>query len=189
MILEREDLKQIVEALIFASDYPITVEKISEIVKIDNIDDIRKIINILNKEYRETGRSLEILQIGGGYRFFTLKKYYPYLKELFKSRRKPKLSRAALETLSIIAYKQPINRAVIESIRGVNIDGVIHTLLERRLITISGRGKGPGRPLLYSTTPEFLQYFGLNDISDLPNLKEISEIVDKREVVVNDETE
>ncbi|NVM03419.1 MAG: SMC-Scp complex subunit ScpB [Candidatus Helarchaeota archaeon] len=189
MTSERENLKQIVESLIFASDYPITVEKISKIVNLKNVDNIQKIINDLNKEYRETGRSFEILKVAGGYRFFALKKYYPYLKELFKSRRKPKLSRAALETLSIIAYKQPVSRPVVESIRGVNIDGVLHTLLSRRLITIFGRGKGPGRPLLYSTTTEFLQYFGLNDISDLPNLKEIDEILDKREIIINDETE
>lgn len=189
MALEKEELKQVIEALIFASDYPLSAKKISEIVKSCGVDDVEKIIVQLNNEYKKTDRAFEIRKSGGGYRFFTLKKHFLYLKELFKGRKKSKLSRAALETLSIIAYKQPISRIDMESIRGVGISEVIHTLLERKLIMISGRGKGPGRPLLYSTTPDFLQYFGLNDVSELPSIKEINEILDKREIVVSDETE
>ena len=188
MFLEDEKLKQIIEALVFASDEPLSSEKISKIINVQS-KRIEEIIFLLNEEYRKSDRAFKISKIGGGYRFCTLKDYYPYLKELFKSKRKPKLTRAALETLSIIAYRQPVSRPEVESIRGVNIDGVIHTLLERKLVSISGRGKGPGRPLLFTTTPEFLIYFGLNDISDLPNIKEINEIVDKKEVVGNDEAE
>ncbi len=186
-----ERYKRIVESLIFASDYPISADKISDIINAGDVKSsvVVRMIDQLNKEYKETGRAFEIVQIGGGYRFSTLKEFYSYLRELFKSRRKPRLSRAALETLAIIAYKQPVSGPVVESIRGVSIDGVIHTLLERKLVKISGREKSPGRPLIYSTTSDFLHYFGLNELSDLPDLKEINELIEHKEITENDETE
>ncbi len=189
--MQNENLKKIAESLIFASDYPISTEKISSIINSKDATNsvVLEIINKLNREYKETGRAFEIINIGGGYRFSTLKTSAEYIKQLFKGRRKPKLSRAALETLSIIAYKQPVSGPVIESIRGVSINGVINTLLERRLVSISGREKKPGRPLIYSTTHEFLNCFGLNDISDLPDFRELNDILSQKEVTENDETE
>ena len=189
--MQNENVKKIVESLIFASDYPISTEKISTIINSKDVTNgvVLKTIDELNRKYKETGRAFEIINIGGGYRFSTLKAFAVYIKQLFKGRRKPKLSRAALETLSIIAYKQPVSGPVIESIRGVSIDGVINTLLERKLVSISGREKKPGRPLIYSTTLEFLNCFGLNDISDLPDFKEINDILNQKEVTEVDATE
>ena len=189
MSLSDEKLKQVIEALVFASDQPLPAEKIGKITGETSKKKIEEIIFLINEDYRETGRVFKISKIGGGYRFSTLKEYFPYLKELYKGKRKPRLSRAALETIAIIAYRQPVSRPEIESIRGVNIDGVVTTLLERKLIKISGRGKGPGKPLLVVTTPEFLNYFGINEITELPNIKEISEIVNQREVTIDDEAE
>lgn len=182
MAVKENKKKQIVEALIFSSDYPITLKKISEIADIKGNKDIEKIIDALNKEYVENGRAFEIRKIGGGYRFYTLKKFHSHVQEIFKGRKKARLTRPSLETLSIVAYKQPVSKPEIETIRGVNADGVLHTLLERKLVTISGRGKGPGKPLLFCTTSEFLYYFGLNSLSDLPSLKEIKELVDSEEI-------
>lgn len=189
MTVKQDKVKRIIEALIFASDYPLPSKKISEIAGTKNIKEIEKSIDILNEEYKKAGRSFEIRKVGGGYRFYTLKEFNKSVQELFKGRKKARLTRPSLETLSIIAYKQPVSKPEIESIRGVNADGVLHTLLERKLVTISGRGKGPGKPLLFSTTPDFLNYFGLNSLSELPNLKEIEELVDKEEVTGDNETQ
>ena len=189
MTAHQDKMRRIVEALIFTSDYPIPLKKLTEIASAKNSKEIEQIIDLLNEEYKENGRSFEIRKVGGGFRFYTLKEFRSYIQELFKGRKKAKLTRPSLETIAIIAYKQPVSKPEIEAIRGVNVDGVLHTLLERKLVTISGRGKGPGKPLLFSTTPGFLHYFGLNSLSELPNLKEIEELVDKEEVININETE
>lgn len=174
--MEMEQLKQVVEVLIFASDIPITVEQIRNLVEEAKSEEIQNAIEILNQEYRQTQRTFQIVRMGGGFQIVTHENFAPWVKKLFQGRLKTKLSQAALETLSVIAFRQPVSKTEIEAIRGVNCDGVIRTLLERKLITIGGRAQGPGRPLLYKTTPEFLQYFGINDISELPRPKEIEEL-------------
>jgi segregation and condensation protein B len=115
--------------------------------------------------------------VAGGYQMVSRESYSQWIRKLFHKKIKTRLSQAALETLSVVAFKQPVSKPEIEAVRGVNCEGVIHTLLERKLINLAGRGEGPGRPLLYKTTAEFLRYFGINDISDLPRPREIEEIL------------
>jgi len=176
-VIEFKEIKRIVEALIFASDSPIPENRISNIIQELDAEQIQAIVNGLNEEYDQNDHAFKIVRLAGGFQFVTRAEFAQYIKQYYKGRARSRLSRAALETLAIIAFKQPISRPEIDAIRGVNSDGVVKTLLERNLIQISGRSEHIGRALLYSTTPEFLQYFGVNDISDLPKPKEIEELL------------
>lgn len=178
---EMQHMKPIIEALLFASDSPVSIEKIRSIVDEIDVGQIQNMIELLNDEYRTKGRSFHIIEVAGGYQFATRPQYAPWIKKLYRGRRLPRLSTAALETLAIVAFKGPIIRSEIEAVRGVNVEGVLKTLLERNLITVVGRHNSPGRPLLYSTTQEFLIYFGLNSIQDLPKPKELEELLKKEE--------
>ena len=186
---DQDQLKQVIEALIFASDQPVSARVIGSIIEGTTPKRVEQTIALLNQDYRDTGRVFEIVPVGGGFHYITRSQFHPWLKLLFRGRRKQRLTRPALETLAIVAYRQPVTKTTVESIRGVNIDGVMQTLLERKLITIAGREKSPGRPLLYKTTSDFLQYFGINDLDDLPNLREIEEIFDTSEVPTVNEIE
>ena len=179
--MDARDLKPIIEALLFASDSPVPVGKIRSIV--DHIDarQVEEIIAELNTEYASAGRSFHIVEVAGGFQFATRPQYAPWIKKLFRGRRLARLSPAALETLAIIAFKGPIIRSEIEAIRGVSAEGVLKTLLERTMVTVTGRQESPGRPLLYATTPEFLIYFGLKSLSDLPKPKELEELLGREE--------
>ena len=170
------ELKSIVEALIFAADGPIAPSALARYIENTNGFDMDEVIGQLNTDYAESGRAIQIVKVGGGYQMTTRPEFAAWIRKMYVGRSFSKLSRAALEALAIIAFKQPISKAEVSAIRGVNSDGVMRNLMERKLITISGRGEGIGRPLLYSTTPEFLQYFGINDISDLPKPREIEEL-------------
>lgn len=163
------------EALIFSSDKPLKVSRIRELLQDDEVD-VETIIEELNNEYAERENSFYIRKIAGGYQFYTRKEFAHWVKKLYTQGRL-KLSRPALETLAIIAYKQPITRAEIESIRGVNSDYLLKSLLEKNLIRISGRLEAPGRPLLYATTERFLEHFGLNSLDELPRIREIEELL------------
>lgn len=176
-------IKAIIESLLFVSSEPISVEKISEIVDEKDKKEIRTKISELQMEYETTGRAIAILEIAGGFQMVTRPQYAEYIKKLYKSKIIARLSRPALETISIISYKQPITRLEIESIRGVNSGAVIQTLLERKLIKIRGRKEGLGRPLLYGTTSEFLQYFGLKDLTEMPKIEEIPDLVSEDTVI------
>lgn len=192
--------KSIIEALIFASDDPLpTGEIIKAIKEIDgddisiNSSDVEDSVNELNEKYGPEETSFRILNIADGFVFGTKPEYAKYVGYLSTEKSKRRLSQAALETLAIIAYKQPITKPEIETIRGVNSDYIINSLLEKTLITIKGRADTIGRPLLYATTPEFLRYFGLNKISDLPKPREIEEIIkdadfleQKRKIMMNE---
>jgi segregation and condensation protein B len=174
----------IIEALIFASDEPITQQLIlNAIQEIDGDDvnltvaEIDQSVEELNNKYISQELSFKIIKIASGYLFATNPEYGKYVGYLSTEKSKRRLSQAALETLAIIAYKQPVTKPELESIRGVNSEYMISTLLEKNLITISGRSETVGRPLLYSTTDEFLKYFGLNQITDLPKPREIEEIM------------
>ena len=173
------DTINIIEALLFASPEPLTQKKINIIFDEDppKLDDC---IKALSKKFENDNNAIDILNIAGGYQLRTKPEYDLYVRRLLNKTGQLRLSQAALETLSIIAYKQPISRIDIEAIRGVDCAGVIKTLLKKTLIKIKGREDGPGRPLMYSSTDEFLQSFGLSRISDLPKLKEISEILDEQ---------
>ena len=174
----------IIEALVFASDEPITSQLILNAIKeIDgeeinlSFEDIEQVISELNDKYSSNGFSFSIVKIANGFLFATKPEYGKYVGYLSTEKSKRRLSQAALETLAIIAYKQPITKPELESIRGVNSDYIINTLLEKNLVTITGRSETVGRPLLYGTTDEFLKYFGLYQISDLPKPREIEEIM------------
>jgi segregation and condensation protein B len=168
----------VLEALIFSSEAPLNVSKIREIIPDLTPKEIENAVNYLNMQLRQGRHSFHIKQIAGGYQMFTLPEYAIYLEKLYQSNQKSRLTYKALETLAIIAYKQPLTKADIEEIRGVNVDGVVKTLLSRNLITIAGRAQAPGSPFIYKTTPRFLDYFGLNSLTDLPKLKEIDELID-----------
>jgi segregation and condensation protein B len=177
--METQELKRIVEALIFAADEPLSADRLAETLELQNGFDLGVLIEELNRDYHDSGRAFTIRKVAGGYQIVTQQNYASWIRKLYLGRQKNRLSHAALETLALIAFKQPISRVDIAQIRGVNSDGVIGTLLERKLITISGRSDTVGRPLLYSTTPEFLKYFGINDITDLPKPREIEELFSK----------
>lgn len=167
----------VVEALIFSSESALSPQRIREILPDLTPKEISLSVDYLNTHYRETGRAFVIKEIAGGYQMFTLPEYAGYVDQLYQNKKKSRLSHKALETLAIIAYKQPITRHEIEEIRGVNVDGVVRTLLSRNLITIAGRAQAPGSPFLYKTTKKFLDYFGLASLSDLPKLKEIDDLI------------
>ncbi|MAT58125.1 MAG: SMC-Scp complex subunit ScpB [Melioribacteraceae bacterium] len=180
----------VIEALIFASDEPIPASEIVKTIKdLDGEDikitpsDIEATIDELNKKYESIESSFRILRIANGYIFGTKQEFAKYVGYLSTEKSKRRLSQAALETLAIIAYKQPITKPEIEMIRGVNSDYILNTLLEKNLITIKGRSETIGRPLLYGTTEEFLKYFGLNNITDLPKPREIEEIMKDQDFI------
>ncbi len=175
--ITEQNAMQIVEVLLFSTEEPLSTVKMRDVVPQLQGFDLPKMIASLNTGYRESGRTFEIQQIAGGYQMFTLPVFADVVEKLYFKRQQNRLSVKALETLAIIAYKQPVTRLQIEEIRGVNVDGVIRTLLTRDLITISGSADTPGNPFLYKTTKKFLEYFGLNSMKELPRLKELDEIV------------
>jgi len=172
--MDREEAKKIIEALLFVSDKPTSIDTLRDVVKHVESPEVRSIIEELNKEYTESGRSFSIIEIAGGFQMLTDPVYSRWIAALYK-RGPDKLTGPSLETLAIVAYKQPITRGEIEAIRGVSVDGVVHTLEERGFIKTKGRLEAPGRPMLYVTTNEFLQHFGLRSLEELPNLKEFQE--------------
>ncbi|MCI0494389.1 SMC-Scp complex subunit ScpB [candidate division KSB1 bacterium] len=176
-MIEFKEIKKIVEALIFASDTPISENRIKNVIEELTPAEINNLVEELNAEYDQTEHAFRIARLAGGFQFVTRPELANYIKQYYKGKAKSRLSRAALEALAIIAFKQPISRPEIDMIRGVNSDGVVKNLLERNLIFISGRSETIGRALLYSTTPEFLRYLGINEISDLPKPKEIEELL------------
>jgi len=180
------DRTKIIEALIFASDEPLTMRQIAEILRAgDNgevsirvkEDDLLAAIRELNATYVAAGRPFRIIQVAGGFQFATMPEYSGWLGRMVKEKTRRKLTQATIETLSVIAYKQPVTKPEIEAIRGVNADYGIQKLMERGLVTIVGRAASAGRPLLYGTTGDFLKHFGLNDLSELPKPREIEEIL------------
>jgi len=180
-------VKCLVEALIFGAREPLSARQIQALYEDQgsagaeprkiSYEEIERVVEELNGEYAVSDRSYRIIKIAGGYQFATLPAYAEWLGKLYKEQSKRKLSQSSIETLAIIAYKQPITKPELESIRGVNCDYVIKTLLEKDLATIVGRAPTVGRPLLYGTSKEFLKHFGLNDLNDLPRPREIQEIL------------
>lgn len=174
------DLKRIVEAVLFAADAPVSLDRLTEIISEAGRSDVRDAIQALSAEYDEAERPFAVAQVAGGWQLYCRPEYLKWVRDLHRARMPTRLSQAALETLAIVAYKQPIVRAEIEIIRGVDSSGVLSTLLRRNLITIAGRASGMGRALMYQTTKEFLRYFGLNAITDLPRLEEFAEVLGLR---------
>jgi len=169
----REDLaRKVIEALLFVSEAPIPVERMNLVLEDLNPAEIRRAAEELKKDYEASHRSLVIQEVAGGYQMTTNPVYSPWLRKFLKKTHGEKLSGPSLETLAIIAYKQPVIRQEIEFIRGVNVEGVLKALLEKGLIRIQGRKDVIGRPLLYGTSREFLEYFGLNSLEELPPIEE-----------------
>tara|TARA_S200000501_G_C20773978_1_gene721823 strand:- start:64 stop:678 length:615 start_codon:yes stop_codon:yes gene_type:complete len=175
--MNQNELNKIVEALLFATPDPLTQKKINSIFNPDT-PNLKKTIDELNKLYIKQNHAFEIKNIAGGYQIVSKAEYEIYIRRMLNKSGKIILSKAAMDCLAIIAYKQPVGRYEIEAIRGVDSSGVIKTLLTKNLVIIKGRDVTPGRPLLYKTTNIFLEYFGINRISDLPKLKEITELIE-----------
>lgn len=169
--MDNPEALKIVEALLFASDAPLELHRIQEVLEVD-LASARTLLEALTRRYDESGSGLQIAEIGGGYRMATRSELAPWLLKLQRSRTRSRFSKPALETLAIIAYRQPISRVEVEALRGVNVEGVLGTLLERRLVKVVGRRPTPGRPLLYGTTREFLINFGLRHLDELPRFDE-----------------
>jgi segregation and condensation protein B len=175
--LTKKNLHRIIEAILFASDTPITLDRLKDLLEDAGKSEIRKALQKLQEFYQAHDSAITVAELAGGYQLVSREVYAEYLQKLYKGRATSRLTYRALETMAIIAYKQPITKQEIEAIRGVNVDGVVRTLLERNLIKIDGRQKAPGNPLLYGTSKQFLEYFGLKSLADLPKLKEIDELL------------
>jgi segregation and condensation protein B len=173
--VEEERLKAILESLLFAAGEPITLAQLVSALETVPRDDIRRALGEIAVAYADAGRGLVLEEIAGGYQLRTPREHAAYVRRLLAAR-PPRLSRPLMETVAIVAYRQPITRPEIEQLRGVDCGGVIDTLLERQLIKIAGRKEAPGRPIVYATTPEFLELFGLKDLASLPDLEEFREI-------------
>jgi segregation and condensation protein B len=174
-------LKSIIECLLFVSDVPLSSERLAHLTG-KSEEEIKEALSGLTRDYDGGGRSFKIAEIAEGFLMCTRHEFAPWIKSLYAHRNRAKLSKASLEVLSVIAYRQPITKAEIDAIRGVDCTGVVHTILEKRLIKISGRKKILGRPLLYRTTDEFLIYFGLKDLTELPRVEELRGIVEPSEL-------
>jgi segregation and condensation protein B len=170
------ELKAIVEALIFAAPEPVTIKTLIKLLENEPKEEVVAAVEALKKDYERPG-GLQIVEVAGGYQIVTRPELHEWVRRLFHERTTQKLSVAALETLAVVAYKQPVTAPEIADIRGVNTAGVLGTLLERKLIKIVGRKQVVGRPFLYGTTREFLERFGLNDLSDLPKVEDMSELL------------
>src|SRR5574340_228612 len=171
--MTNREKKSLVESLLFVSGDPVMLSTLKATTELPE-SDIKQLIDELITEYRERDSGLLIIEIANGYQMVTNPHYSQWLKKFTQSNTSNRLSMPSLETLAIIAYKQPIIKAEVEQIRGVNADGVIKSLLDKRLIKIMGRKEVPGKPLLYGTTHEFLQYFGIKDLTELPTLRELA---------------
>jgi segregation and condensation protein B len=177
--MENPNLDNIVLALLFASDEPLSARKIAALIEDVTTADVKQAIETWNARANAEAWSIGIEQVAGGYRLATRPDYAPYVSRLYAGRRKFRLSRAGLETLAIVAYKQPITRAEIESIRGVGSGSVVANLMERSLVEIVGKAKVLGAPFLYGTTQEFLEYLGLNSLRDLPSMEDLEALLAK----------
>jgi segregation and condensation protein B len=175
-----ESLQQHIEALIFSSDRPVEIGELMEVLtKLSDSfiqsSEVTKLLDQLQEKYAQPDYAFELTQSGGGYQFLTKSVYHDTVALHIAQRSRHRLSTAALETLAIIAYKQPVTKGEIEKVRGVNCDYTLQRLLEKELIVIKGRDSGPGRPILYETSESFMDYFGINSVDDLPKLKDIKE--------------
>jgi segregation and condensation protein B len=183
------ELKAILEAVLFVSSEPVPLARLMSILGTVSRTEVVQALGVLAHDLDQDGRGIQLVQIAGGYRLVTKQEYGPWLKRMDKSKAAQKLSRSALESLAIIAYKQPLVRSEIEEIRGVETSGVLRTLCERKLVRIVGRKDVPGRPIMYGTTKFFLEHFGLQDLSQLPPLREFKELGDSEQALLPIEEE
>ncbi|MFH1247748.1 MAG: SMC-Scp complex subunit ScpB [Candidatus Omnitrophota bacterium] len=171
-----DNIKAAIEALLFSSDKPLTLEQMRK--ALDNLDSaqIKSALTELQAEYEQNNRGIRLLEIAGGFQMICSPGFASFIRKLYKTPGQgEKISQPSLETLAIIAYKQPVTKLEIEALRKVNVDGVVSSLLEKNMIRIAGRKKAPGRPKLYATTREFLEHFGLKSLDDLPKTKDLTD--------------
>ena len=187
--IDVRELKAILEAVLFVSPEPVPVARLMSIVGTVSKAEVVQALDILAHDLDQEGRGIQLVQVAGGYRLVTKQEYGPWLKRMDKAKAAQKLSRSALESLAIIAYKQPLVRAEIEEIRGVETSGVLRTLCERKLVRIVGRKDVPGRPIMYGTTKFFLEHFGLQDLTQLPPLREFKELGESEQALLPIEQE
>ncbi len=166
------NIRGIIEALLFVSEKQVTLEQIKSVLGAIGAADIKKAIEDLKQEYDEKQSGMTVQEIAGGYQMLSNAHYATYIRSFYKTKHKEKLSKPSLEVLAIAAYRQPVTRLDVELIRGVNSDGIITNLLEKELLKVAGRKDVPGKPYLYGTTKQFLEYFGLRSLEDLPKLEE-----------------
>ena len=188
-VIDTRELKAILEAVLFVSPEPVPVARLMSIVGTVSKAEVVQALGILTHDLDQNGRGIQLVQVAGGYRLVTKQEYGPWLKRMDKAKAVQKLSRSALESLAIIAYKQPLVRSEIEEIRGVETSGVLRTLCERKLVRIVGRKDVPGRPIMYGTTKFFLEHFGLQDLSQLPPLREFKELGESEQALLPIEEE
>lgn len=168
-----DETKSIIECLLFVAKEPLSLKSLAQLLELPE-NEITPLVEELVAEYNGVKHGINIQFVANGYQMFTRPELAPYIEKLYKPQSSYGISKAALETLAIVAYKQPITRAEIESIRGVKVDSAIGTLVEKNLVKEVGRREGPGRPVLFGTTPAFLRYFGLKDLSELPDMEEFA---------------
>ena len=174
MLLATDDLKRILECLLFAADSPLSLDRLSVLVERPKVE-LKPVMQELVDDFERAGHGFQLAEIAGGFQFRTRQAYAAWVRKLSKDR--PfRFSQPALETLSMVAYRQPVTRSEVEYLRGVDSGGVMKTLLEKGLIRILGKKDVPGRPLMYGTSRKFLEFFGLRDLNDLPTLKEFSSL-------------
>jgi len=181
--MAQDNTKAVLEALLFTSERPLTLEQIKNVLDNLETNEIRGLLEELISEYENNNRGIRIIEIAGGFQMITSSNLAPFIKKLYKQHRAERLSRPALETLAIIAYKQPVTRVEIESLRNVNIDGIIKNLLDKNLIRVTGRKKAPGRPKVYGTSRQFLEYFGLKSLEELPKLENFPSLLTTKEKI------
>lgn len=172
-------VKSVLEAILFATSEPVSLKQFSQLFDGVSTRQLRQLLMQLRDEYQEMNRSFQLIEIANGFQICTRPEYHRWIEKFHTRQVRVKLSSSALETLAIVAYKQPVTRAEVETIRGVNSDSVLNSLIEKGMVRIAGRRPGPGRSLLFATTDEFLQQFGLKDLSELPSIEEIEQILNQ----------
>ncbi len=171
--LNNGDVQSAVEAMLFVADKPLSAKKLAEILDLDGTDTVKDALDELGHKYNGNGGPIQLREIAGGYQFSTKARFAPYIQRLYSIKPRTRLTPAALETLAIIAYRQPITKAEIETIRGVDVTNILRTLSEKDFTRVTGHRDSPGKPLTYGTTSEFLHYFGLGTLKDLPTVQEL----------------
>ncbi len=167
------DPVRVIEALLVTAGEPLSVERLKRLARIEDGTEVRSLVELLRMDYEQEQRPFTIEEVAGGFRLFTRPEYAPWVASLRKQEKEFRLSPAALETLAIVAYRQPVLRADVEKIRGVDVGGALRTLIDRGMVKVVGRAEEPGSPLLYGTTKRFLHTFGLKNLTELPRAKEL----------------
>jgi segregation and condensation protein B len=175
--MDLAEAKRVIEAVIFAADGPVSLDQIVQLIETLDRDAILQAISGLQQDYVVSERSFQLVEIANGFQLRTRDEYAPWIKKFYTTEISSRLSVSALEALAVVAYKQPATRAEVEEVRGVSSDSVIRTLMEKNLIRVLGRKQAPGKPMIYGTTTEFLMHFGLRDLSELPSVEEIENML------------